>query len=80
MTNPFESQDGDFVVLKNDEGQYSLWPSFREAPVGWTIVGPRGTRVECLTWIDQVWTDMRPQSLIRQMSGVDASGEKNTIN
>jgi MbtH protein len=67
MSNPFESDDQEYVVLRNDEGQFSLWPSFRETPEGWTIVGPRGRRAECLSWIDQTWTDMRPLSLIRQM-------------
>lgn len=67
MTNPFEDENGDYLVLVNDEGQYSLWPSFRDVPAGWTPVGPRGKRKECLDWVDQTWTDMRPLSLVRQM-------------
>ena len=64
MTNPFDDEHGHFLVLINDEGQYSLWPSFREAPAGWTTVGPSGERSVCLEWIDRTWTDMRPRSLI----------------
>jgi uncharacterized protein YbdZ (MbtH family) len=76
MTNPFENEHGEFCVLVNDEGQYSLWPTFREVPSGWHVVGPRGGRAECLAWIEETWTDMRPKSLIREMdghTGADAS-------
>jgi MbtH protein len=71
MTNPFDDENGEFLVLVNDEGQYSLWPGFREVPAGWTAVGPRGQRKVCLDWIEEHWTDMRPLSLVRQMAGSD---------
>lgn len=81
MSNPFESDDQEYVVLRNDEGQFSLWPSFRDTPDGWTIVGPRGQRAECLSWIDKTWTDMRPLSLIRQMEMDVVEGNKgNEVN
>lgn len=80
MTNPFENPDGQFVVLQNDEGQFSLWPTFREAPAGWTIVGPKGKREECLKWIDETWTDMRPRSLVEKMSGAALPDDKTWIN
>lgn len=67
MTNPFDDEDGEFCVLVNDEGQYSLWPTFKEVPAGWKTVGPRGVRQECLAYIEENWTDMRPKSLIEQM-------------
>jgi MbtH protein len=63
MDNPFENEDGDFRVLVNGEGQYSLWPSFREAPPGWQVTGPSGSRKICLDWIEASWTDIRPRSL-----------------
>ena len=68
MTNPFDDDDGEFLVLVNDELQYSLWPAFREVPDGWTTVGPRGRRTECLAYIEDHWTDMRPKSLVDQMN------------
>jgi MbtH protein len=71
MSNPFENENGNFCILQNEEGQYSLWPTFREVPAGWTVTGPRGQRKECLDWIDQNWTDMRPKSLVRQMNKTD---------
>jgi MbtH protein len=67
MTNPFEDEQGEYLVLINDEGQHSLWPSFREIPAGWRAVGPRGRRAECLSWIEANWTDMRPRSLAEEM-------------
>jgi MbtH protein len=69
MVNPFDDENGEFVVLINDEGQYSLWPTFKEVPAGWTTVGPRGARQSCLDYIEEHWTDMRPRSLAEQMTG-----------
>ncbi|MGH3838786.1 MAG: MbtH family protein [Pseudonocardiaceae bacterium] len=68
MTNPFEDPDGTYLVLSNDEGQHSLWPTFIDIPAGWTVVHPHGTRQGCLDYINQHWTDMRPQSLIDAMN------------
>ena len=68
MTNPFDDEAGEFLVLINDEGQYSLWPTFKEVPAGWTAVGPRGARQTCLDYIEEHWTDMRPRSLVEQMN------------
>ncbi|MCP5420861.1 MAG: MbtH family protein [Gammaproteobacteria bacterium] len=68
MANPFEDENGEYLVLTNQEAQYSLWPSFREIPAGWNAVGPRGKRQICLEWIEAHWTDMRPKSLIDAMA------------
>jgi MbtH protein len=67
MTNPFESDDQPYLVLVNDEGQYSLWPDFAEVPAGWAVVHGPGPRAACLDHIEENWTDMRPKSLIRAM-------------
>jgi MbtH protein len=58
----------EFLVLVNHEGQYSIWPSFRALPEGWTAVGDKGDRAVCLDWIEQNWTDMRPRSLMAATS------------
>jgi MbtH protein len=68
VANPFESETGQFLVLVNTEGQYSLWPAFRELPTGWIAAGCAGARQACLDWIDARWTDMRPKSLVAQTS------------
>jgi uncharacterized protein YbdZ (MbtH family) len=67
MTNPFENEQGEYLVLINEEGQYSLWPAYLDVPLGWQAIGPKGGRKVCLEWIDENWTDMRPLSLKRQM-------------
>ena len=52
-----------YHVVVNDEEQYSIWAGDRPAPAGWHDVGVAGTKDECLTHIETVWTDMRPRSL-----------------
>ncbi|MFC0862035.1 MbtH family protein [Sphaerimonospora cavernae] len=47
-------------VVVNGEEQYSIWPTDREPPDGWTDTGFVGTRQECLDHIETVWTDLRP--------------------
>ena len=56
-----------YTVVVNHEEQYSIWPAERELPPGWNEAGKRGLKAECLAWIDEVWTDMRPLSLRRQL-------------
>jgi MbtH protein len=68
MTNPFEDESLEYLVLVNHEAQYSLWPAFKSIPAGWNAVGPRGDRKDCLAWIDSNWTDMRPKSLADEMA------------
>lgn len=66
-TNPFDDENGIFYALVNDEGQYSLWPTFADVPAGWTVVHGPEARQSCLDYIEDHWTDMRPNSLIEQM-------------
>ncbi|OAI29982.1 antibiotic synthesis protein MbtH, partial [Methylosinus sp. R-45379] len=54
------------------EEQYSIWPEYKDIPKGWRSVGKTGLKGECLTYIKDVWTDMRPLSLRRQMAEVGA--------
>lgn len=64
MQNPFDNPDGRFLVLRNDEGQHSLWPAFAEVPAGWATVHEESDRQTCLDYIEAQWTDIRPLSLI----------------
>ena len=68
MTNPFDDDNGRFYALVNDEGQYSLWPTFAEVPAGWRIVFGEDSRQACLEHIEAGWTDMRPRSLVESES------------
>jgi MbtH protein len=65
-----EPREEQFVVVINDEGQYSIWWDGREVPAGWHFEGTCGGREECIAHIDEVWTDLRPLSLRRRMGGV----------
>lgn len=56
-----------YKVVVNHEEQYSIWLADREPPNGWREVGKQGTKQECLDHIKEVWTDMRPLSLRKQM-------------
>ncbi len=56
-----------YKVVLNHEEQYSIWPAERENPPGWRDAGRSGPKAECLAYIKEVWTDMRPLSLRRSM-------------
>ena len=56
-----------YQVVMNHEEQYSIWPVDRENPLGWGDAGKSGPKAECLAYIKEVWTDMRPLSLRKQM-------------
>lgn len=56
-------------VLINDEEQYSLWPTYLTTPSGWRDTGVAGSKEECLEYVKESWTDMRPKSLRKQMEG-----------
>jgi MbtH protein len=56
-----------YKVVLNHEEQYSIWPADRENAHGWQDAGQSGTKQECLDYIKEVWTDMRPLSLRRAM-------------
>ncbi|MBD6618582.1 MbtH family NRPS accessory protein [Komarekiella sp. 'clone 1'] len=56
-----------YKVVVNHEEQYSIWPSERDSPLGWKDIGKNGLKQECLDYIKEVWTDMRPLSLRKKM-------------
>src|SRR5436190_5309242 len=56
-----------YKVVVNHEEQYSIWPEYKENPLGWKDAGKVGPKAECLAYIKEVWTDMRPLSLRRKM-------------
>jgi MbtH protein len=72
VANPFDDEDGTFLVLVNHENQHSLWPVFADVPAGWKIVFGEDTRKACLDYIEENWTDMRPQSLIDEMNAYES--------
>jgi uncharacterized protein YbdZ (MbtH family) len=67
MTNPFEDDDIEHLVLVNAEGQHSLWPAFAEVPGGWSRVFGPTSRARCLDYVTEHWTDLRPRSLVEAL-------------
>jgi MbtH protein len=63
MTDSGEQDNTIYRVVVNHEEQYSIWPSRKEVPLGWTDVGKSGSKAECLAYIKETWVDMRPLSL-----------------
>lgn len=57
-----------YRVVVNFEEQYSIWPDYKQIPDGWREAGKTGKKDECLSYINEVWTDMRPLSLRKQMA------------
>ncbi|MBU3669355.1 MAG: MbtH family NRPS accessory protein [Polynucleobacter sp.] len=67
MENNTTIDGNHFTVLKNNEGQYSIWPSGKIAPDGWLEAGFSGSKSECSKYIDENWIDMRPASLVSKL-------------
>ncbi len=64
-----------YEVVVNHEEQYSIWPEYKgPPPVGWKKAGKRGPKAECLSYIKDVWTDMRPLSLRKRMEEMKSKG------
>jgi uncharacterized protein YbdZ (MbtH family) len=65
--DPDKEDTTTYKVVVNHEEQYSIWPDYKENPLGWKDVGKVGRKAECLAYISEVWTDMRPLSLRKKM-------------
>lgn len=61
MAGPFDDPDGEYLVLVDDEGRHSLWPSFADVPAGWAVARGAGTRQACLDYVASHWTELRPR-------------------
>jgi MbtH protein len=69
-----ESEDTTiYKVVVNHEEQYSIWPADRENPLGWSDAGKTGLKADCLSYIKDVWTDMRPLTLRKKMEEAGSS-------
>jgi len=75
MTGDTTTEMQQYQVVLNDEEQYSIWPADRELPMGWRADGTVGSKEDCLSHIEQVWTDMRPLSLRKAMKAENVPAE-----
>jgi len=60
-----------YKIVVNYEEQYSIWPADRENALGWRDAGKTGLKAECLEYIHEVWTDIRPLSLRKKMEEME---------
>lgn len=71
-TSCFDREDETFIVLVNEEDQYSIWPHWKTVPSGWKAVdGVKGDKRAVLEFVEKNWTDMRPRSLRDWMAAQD---------
>lgn len=68
-----ENSEITYAVVVNHEEQYSIWPVDRDVPNGWRQVGVTGNKSECLEYIEEVWTDIRPLSVRQRL---DRTGQE----
>lgn len=68
MTDTAATAAPAYRVVVNDEEQYSVWPDHKENPPGWHDAGKTASKEECLAYIEEVWTDMRPRSVREAVS------------
>ena len=68
MSRDEEADQVVYRVVFNHEEQYSIWPVDKESPAGWSDAGKQGKKADCLAYINEVWTDMRPKSLREAMA------------
>lgn len=74
MISPFEDETEPYTVLRNGEGQHSLWPSQNKVPAGWRVVLGPASRMACTEYIESAWLDMRPLSLAQEMAAERCGG------
>jgi MbtH protein len=76
MSDDELEDDTVYRVVMNHEEQYSIWPEYKDLPLGWRDGGLVGSKQECIDFIDRTWTDMRPLSL-RKLMDEEASNATN---
>jgi MbtH protein len=74
MSNLFDDDEREFVVLRNQEQQYCLWPDQLGRPDGWTAVHGPVARAAALEYVERQWTDLRPASLVQGNGVADEPG------
>lgn len=81
VNTPIEKEEHieKFLVLINHEEQYSLWPSYKAIPAGWSKVFGEDIKEMCLEYVEEHWTDMRPLSLRKQMEEIEKQRESVVI-
>lgn len=61
LMNPFDNENGRYLVLVNDLEQHSLWPEQLAIPAGWEIRYGPAFKTECQGYIEKNWLSILPQ-------------------
>lgn len=68
MNSNHKGDAASYKVVMSEDAQYTIWPAYKQSPLGWSEVGKQGSMEECLAHIEAIWTDMRPQRLREKMA------------
>lgn len=74
MSNDDHDTGAHYMVLVNDEEQYSLWHTSKALPNGWRDVGVYGSKEDCLAHVERVWTDITPLSVRKRLESMRSGG------
>ncbi|HHV7381159.1 MbtH family protein [Escherichia fergusonii] len=66
FSNPFDDPQGVFYILRNAQGQFSLWPQQCALPAGWDVVCQPQLQASCQQWLDAHWRTLTPANFIQQ--------------
>lgn len=61
-------EEQQYLIVINQEEQYSIWPAEKTIPAGWQSCGGPANKETCLEQIREIWQDMRPASLRKAMA------------
>lgn len=59
-----------YKVVINHEEQYSIVPANQTLARGFREIGKVGSKQQCLKYIEEVWTDMRPSDKERILRSI----------
>ena len=60
FSNPFDDPQGACYILRNGQGQFSLWPQQCVLPAGWDIVCQPQSQASCQQWLEAHWRTLTP--------------------
>lgn len=60
FSNPFDNPQGQFAILQNDQGQYSLCTAAVRTAGGWRVVCEAQSQEACQQWLAGNWRTLEP--------------------
>lgn len=66
FSNPFDNPQGQFAILRNGPGQYSLWPQQCDLPAGWHVVCEPQSQEACQEWLAEHGQTLVPSHFAKE--------------